>query len=261
MGVLNRNRALLQLKNGLVVSCQPRLNSTLDRASFVAAIAAVAEEQGAVAVRIRGTRDIRAVCRAVDIPVLGIEKINDSESEVYITPTLESVRRVYRAGADIIAMDATERPRPGRRSLAGIVAAVKDSFDVLLMADVATLRQGVEAAKLGFDMVGTTLCGYTKETGDCEGPAFKLARQLVREVDIPVILEGHVHEPDEVRKAFDLGVHAVVVGTAITDFEWLSRRFIEACPKAATPTGEGFSSHNSLRAGVASKTATRQQTS
>jgi N-acylglucosamine-6-phosphate 2-epimerase len=230
---LRKQTTLSRLKNGLIISCQPRPGSALDRSNIVAAMALVAEEQGAVAVRIRGARHIRAVCRAVQIPVLGIEKINDPNSEVYITPTLESVRRVHRAGAQIIAMDATERPRPRQQSLAGIISAAKDAFDALFMADVATFRQGVEAARLGFDMVGTTLCGYTKETQHCKGPAFDLARRLVREIDIPVILEGRVREPDDVRRAFDLGVHAVVVGTAITDIEALSRRFIEACPKAA----------------------------
>lgn len=259
MVILNRNRTLSQLKNGLVVSCQPRLNSPLDRAAFVAAMAAVAEEQEAAAVRIRGARDIRAVCRTVRIPVIGIEKMKGPESEVYITPTLESVRHVYRAGARIIAMDATERPRPYNQSLAGIVAATRDTCDVLLMADVATLRQGVEAARLGFDLVGTTLCGYTKETRHCKGPAFDLARQLVREVDIPVILEGRVHKPDDVRRAFDLGTHAVVVGTAITDLEWLCRRFIEGCQRrASTRSAKGCSSRNKLRVVAASKTAPRK---
>lgn len=261
MFVLNRNSTLSQLKNGLIVSCQPRPGSTLDNSSFVAALAAVAEEQGAVAVRIRSVRDIRAARRTVHIPVIGIEKINDPESEVYITPTLESLRRVHRAGAHIIAMDATERPRPCNQSLTGIVAAAKDTFDTLLMADVATLRQGVEAARVGFDIVATTLCGYTKETRNIQGPAFHLARQLVREVDIPVILEGRVHEPDHVRRAFDLGVHAVVVGTAITHFEWLSRRFIEACPKDRTGSGKGFASHARSRTGAASRTRTRKQKS
>ena len=250
---MRKKTTLSRLKNGLIVSCQPRPGSALDHANFVAALAGVAEQQGAVAVRIRGVRDIRVVRRAVKIPVLGIEKINDPRSEVYITPTLESVRRVYRAGAQIIALDATERPRPGHRSLAEIVAAAKNAFDTLLMADVATLQQGVEAARLGFDMIGTTLCGYTADTRDCTGPALDLARQLVREVDIPVILEGHVHQPDHVRRAFDAGVYAVVVGTAITDFEWLARRFIEACPKVKAkskrrPVSSGIQSQlNSLR--------------
>ena len=226
----NKNSTIQHLKNGLIVSCQPRVGSPLDHPSFVAALSAVAEEQGAVAVRIRETRNIRAVRRAVGIPVIGIEKINYPDSAVYITPTMESVRRVNRAGAQIIALDATERPRPHNRALAEIIVASKNKLNAVIMADVATLQQGIEAAKLGVDLVSTTLYGYTEETRQCQGPAFELARDLIREVDIPVILEGRVHEPDHVRRAFDLGVYAVVVGTAITDFEWLTRRFIGACP-------------------------------
>ena len=258
MFVLDKKDTLSRLKNGLIVSCQPRLTSALDHPRFVAALAIVAEGQGAVAVRIRGVRDIRAVRREVHIPVLGIEKIDDPQSEVYITPTIESVRRVHRAGAHIIAMDATQRPRPRGQSLASIVEAAKDDFNALLMADVATVQQGVEAARLGFDMVGTTLCGYTKETKHCKGPAFDLARKLVREVDVPVILEGRVHEPAHVRRAFDLGAFAVVVGTAITDIEWLSRRFIEACPK----TRRGRKAERSSRmtyGGPASPTPVRRK--
>lgn len=191
----------------------------------------VADQQGAVAVRIRGTRNIRAVRKAVRVPIVGIEKINYPDSDVYITPTLESVRRVHRAGTQIIAIDATERPRPDNRSLSETIEASKNELKTLIMADVATVQQGLEAARLGVDLISTTLYGYTEETQNCQGPGFNLLRHLVREVDIPVILEGRVHDPDQVRKAFDLGAYAVVVGTAITDFEWLSRRFIEACPK------------------------------
>ena len=261
MVVLNKKSTLSQLKCGLIVSCQPRLNSALDHPRFVAALATVAEEQGAVGVRIRGVRNIRAVGRAAHIPIIGIEKINDPDSEVYITPTFESARRVSGAGAQIIAMDATERPRPRGQSLTNIVAAAKDNLDALLMADVATLNQGVEAARLGFDIVATTLYGYTEETRHCTGPAFELARQLVREIKIPVILEGRVREPDHVRKAFDLGVYAVVVGTAITDFAWLTRRFIEACPNVKTGSGEEQPSRrDSQRAGIA-RTRSRKRRS
>ena len=227
---LKKYTILSKLKNGLIVSCQPRVNSAMDRPQFVAALAAVAEEQGAVGVRIRGARNIRAVRRAVQIPVIGIEKINYPASDVYITPTMESVRRVQRAGAQIIAIDATERPRPHRQVLADTIKKAKGEFKALIMADVATLQQGLEAARLGVDLVGTTLCGYTEETQHCQGPALELAGSLVRELNIPVILEGRLHQPDQVRKAFDLGVHAVVVGTAITDIDWLIQRFISACP-------------------------------
>ncbi|HEX5412550.1 MAG TPA: N-acetylmannosamine-6-phosphate 2-epimerase [Terriglobia bacterium] len=238
MVVLNKKSTLLRLKHGLIISCQPRIKSALDHPRFVAALATVAEQQGAAGVRIRGVRDIRAVAGAVDIPTIGLEKITDPDSDVYITPTIESVRRVSRAGAQIIAMDATERPRPKGQHLANIVNAAKDNLDALLMADIATLKEGVEAAKLGFDMVGTTLCGYTENTRHRAGPAFELARRLVREIDIPVILEGRVQKPDHVRKAFELGVYAVVAGTAVTDFEWLARRFIDACPNAKAGSAE-----------------------
>ncbi len=230
MVTLKKSTSILQLKGGLIVSCQPRPHSALDRPRFVAAMAAVAEQQGAVGVRIRGARNIRAVRRAVGVPIVGIEKINYPDSAVYITPTLESVRRIHRAGAQIIALDATERARPYNQSLARIVDESKARLDALLMADVATVRQGLEAAKLGVDMISTTLYGYTQETQHRQAPGFNLLRQLVQEVDIPVILEGRVHEPEQVCKAFDLGAYAVVVGTAITDFEWLTRRFVEACP-------------------------------
>ena len=154
MVTLEKSTSILQLKGGLIVSCQPRPHSALDRPSFVAAMATVAEQQGAVGVRIRGTRNIRAVRRAVGIPIVGIEKINYSDSAVYITPTLESVRRVHRAGAQIIAMDATERPRPRHQSLAEIIDAARTHLDALIMADVATLQQGLEAARLGVAIEG-----------------------------------------------------------------------------------------------------------
>ncbi len=261
MAALKKHRTLSQLKNGLIVSCQPRVHSALDRPAFVAALAAVAEQQGAVAVRINGTRNIRTVHRAVQIPILGIEKINDPDSSVYITPTLESVRRVHRAGAQIIALDGTERPRPHHQSLAEIIDASKTRLDALIMADVATLRQGLEAARLGVDLVSTTLYGYTEETQHCQGPAFDLARQLVRQVDIPVILEGRVHEPEQVRKAFDLGVYAVVVGTAITSIEWLTQRFVAACPNGKS-RGANLRGQGSMRRHpLASESAKRKRKS
>lgn len=230
MANLRKDSPIQSLRNGLIVSCQPRANSTLNHPRFVAALAAAAEEGGAVAVRINGVRNIRAVRQAVQIPIVGIEKMNFPDCPVYITPTIESVRRVHCAGVNLIAIDATERLRPHNQSLADIINASKTELKAVIMADIATLQQGLEAARFGVDLVSTTLYGYTEGTQHCQGPAFTLLRDLVREVGIPVILEGRVHEPDQVRKAFDLGAHAVVVGTAITDFEWLTRRFIEACP-------------------------------
>lgn len=258
MTALKTRSSLSRLKDGLIVSCQPRVDCALDRPQFVAALASTAEEQGAVGVRIRGARNIRAVRRTVQVPVIGIEKINCPDSAVYITPTMESVRRVHRAGAQIIAIDATGRPRPHRQLLADIIKKAKAEFKALIMADVATLQQGLEAAMLGVDVVGTTLYGYTEDTQLCQGPAFELAGRLVRELDIPVILEGRLHQPDQVRKAFDLGVYAVVVGTAITNLDWLVQRFVSACPGGVHEGNEKRSGEHAQRSRPRSQAVKRK---
>jgi N-acylglucosamine-6-phosphate 2-epimerase len=218
------------IRNGLVVSCQVPVSSPLARPSIIAAMALAAEKQGAAGVRINGATNISLTRKKVKVPIIGIEKIRVPRSAVYITPTFESLRRTYNAGADIVAMDFTARRRPGGEDLKRILERARRQFDVVLMADVATLEEGLTAAQLGADLVGTTLFGYTEETSHRKGPAFALLRRLVRRLDVPVILEGGVRSPRDVRKAFDLGAHAVVVGTAITNMEWLTRWFVAATP-------------------------------
>ena len=213
------------------MSCQAPLGSPLNQPNIIAAMARVAEQRGAVGVRINGVRNIRAVRRNVSIALIGIEKQQFDGSPVYITPTREAVRRVYSAGADIIALDCTDRPRPDGQSLAKIIQNAKEKLSAPIMADVATLEQGLTAAALGVDLVATTLYGYTEETKDCRGPAFALLENLVRQVRVPVIVEGRIHTPEQLRQAFDLGAFAVVVGTAITNLDWLTQRFIEETPR------------------------------
>jgi len=194
-------------------------------------MAQVAERHGAVGVRIDGVRNIKAASRKVSVPIIGIEKLRLAGSAVYITPTFESVRRVQGAGADIIALDATGRRRPGSQCLEEIIREAKRSFGAVIMADVATLDEASRAAELGADLVATTLYGYTSSTRSRQGPAFDLVRDASCHLSIPVVLEGHVRKPEEVSKAFDFGAYAVVVGKAITDIEWLVGRFAAAVPK------------------------------
>ncbi len=219
------------IENGLIVSCQAHDHSALNQPRVISAMAVAAQQNEAVGVRINGMRNIKAVRRTVDIPVIGIEKLSLPGYRVYITPTCDSVRRVCLAGADIIAMDFTHRKRPRGQSLAEIIKYAKQNLGAVIMADVATLEEGIRAAELGADLVATTLYGYTDTTQKCHGPAFEVLRDLVRQVKIPVVLEGWVQTPDEVRKAFDLGAYAVVVGSAITNIEWLVQRFVEATPR------------------------------
>lgn len=226
----NTERIVSRLRNGLIVSCQAPETSPLRRSNIIAALALAAQGQGAVGVRVDGSSHIRAVAKAVSLPVIGIEKSHWDDSPVYITPTFASLRRVCRAGADVVALDATARPRPDDQSLEEIIRRARREFSVPLIADVATLTEGLQAEELGFDLIATTLHGYTGCAQAGDSPAFGLLKSLVRRTSVPVILEGRVRTPDHLKRAFDLGAYAVVVGAAITGVEWLVRRFVEATP-------------------------------
>jgi len=224
--------AIRNLKHGLIVSCQASESSPLNRVSLIAALALIAEEEGAVGVRIDGSSNIRAVRKATSLPIVGIEKRRVPECPVYITPTFAALHRVSQAGADIVALDCTTRPRPEGELLDEILGRARHELRVPLMADVATLDEGLAAADLGVDLISTTLHGYTESTRNHCRPAFNLLRNLAGKTGLPVVLEGRVHTPDELRRAFDLGAYAVVVGTAITNPGWLTRKFVEATPGA-----------------------------
>jgi N-acylglucosamine-6-phosphate 2-epimerase len=219
------------LKGGLIVSCQVLEESPLNRPDIISAMAEAAQAQGAVGVRINGDANIKATRKRVKIPIIGIEKLNCHDSPVYITPTFDSLRRVVDAGADIVAVDFTLRTRPSSESLEEIVDRAQRELDIPLMADVATLDEGLEAHKMGAALIATTLYGYTEQTSHVRAPGFTLLSELVARVDTPVILEGGVRKPEDVQRAFSLGAHSVVVGTVITNLEWLVQHFVEACPR------------------------------
>lgn len=233
--------AVQQLRQGLIVSCQLPEDSPLNDSRIIALMAQVAEKHGAKGVRINGTENIRAVRKSVSIAIVGIEKIKSDRTRVRITPDLASARRVLRAGSDIVAMDFTERARPGGQSLSNIVRVLRNDSRAVIMADVATLEQGVMAEKLGADIVATTLHGYTDPSQRPNGPAFRLLSQLASKLKIPVVLEGRVHSIEQARRAFDLGAYAVVVGTAITNMDYLVQQFVSV-------TGNR-NSHKSSRTG------------
>jgi N-acylglucosamine-6-phosphate 2-epimerase len=234
VGSVARKGPVGALFGGLVVSCQAPEDSPLNRPDIISALAQVAEEQGAVGVRINGEANIRATRKKLRIPIIGIEKVRSLNSPVYITPTFESLWRTAKAGPDIVAVDFTERVRPDGQSLEDIVNRARNELGIPIMADVATLDQGLHAHELGASLIGTTLYGYTEETSHLHGPAFGLLRNLVRRVRTPVILEGGIRSPEDVRRAFSLGAHAVVVGRVITNLEWLVHYFVEACPRKRT---------------------------
>ena len=156
-------------------------------------------------------------------------------SRVYITDTFAEAEAIAEAGADIIALDATARPRSDGLSLSQLIASIHDRLNKPVWADISSVGEGLSAAACGADVISTTLYGYTEET-KCAGdapPDFSLLGTLVRELSLPVVLEGRVWQPEDVRRAFELGAHAVVVGSAITRPQLITRRFVHAIPPRA----------------------------
>ena len=220
-----------QIKGGLIVSCQAPAGSPLAKPEIIAALAETAGQNGAVAVRIDTPAHVRAVRRAVEVPIFGIYKIVSDASDVYITPTFAAAREIAEAGADVIAIDATFRPRPDDENLTEIVSRIREELGLPVMADVATLDEGLKAATAtGVDFVSTTLSGYTNNTKHITEPDFDLVEKLARNLDLPVICEGRLRCAEDVRRAFDCGAFAVVIGGAITGVDQLVQHFVSATP-------------------------------
>ena len=225
------NKILENWRGGLIVSCQAPADSPLAVPEIIAAFAETAERHGAVGVRIDSPAHIAAVKSRVKIPVLGIYKIVTGESEVYITPTFEAARKVGNAGADVLAVDATRRPRPNGETLESLVEDIRKRLNKLVMADVSTFEEGLYAAeKLGVEVISTTLSGYTSETKHLQEPDFQLVEKLSKNLLIPVICEGRLRSTADVKRAFNSGAFAVVVGGAITGVDLLVERFVAATP-------------------------------
>lgn len=221
--------ALLEsLKGKLIVSCQAYEMEPLHGSELMARMAQAAKEGGAAAIRANGPEDIRAIKRQTGLPVIGIWKKFYPDSDIYITPGWEEATEVLQAGADIIAIDATVRRRPGGQRLEDIVARLKQTGKALLMADVSTLEEGKCAASIGFDLVSTTLAGYTAYSRQTHLPDFELIAELGAGLDVPVIAEGRIGTPDQALRCLTEGAHCVVVGTAITRPHVLTEKFAEA---------------------------------
>jgi N-acylglucosamine-6-phosphate 2-epimerase len=214
------------LRGGLVVSVQAPEGSPLAGGSHMAAIALAAEAGGAAGIR---TQDVAAVKEAIGLPVVGLRKRRREGSDVYITPTLDDARAVAAAGADVVAVDATLRPRQDGVGLAALVA----ELPVPVLADVDSVAAGLAAREAGAGAVATTLAGYTGGAALPDGPDLELVAALASELDCPVFAEGRIASPDQVRAAFEAGAFAVVVGTAITDPVALTRRFAAASLRSA----------------------------
>lgn len=216
------------LQGSLIVSCQAYPGEAMRDPRTMAQVAAAVVEGGAAAVRAQGLEDIHQVAAAVEVPVIGIWK--DGTEGVFITPTLEHCLAVIDAGADILALDGTTRPRPDGRSFAETVTAVRERFDGPLMADCDSVESALLAGELGVEIIGTTLAGYTDARPRTVGPDLELLEALAGRLPASsaLVAEGRIHSPAQAAAARATGAHAVVVGTAITHPTSLTRWFREA---------------------------------
>ncbi|MEA5447186.1 N-acetylmannosamine-6-phosphate 2-epimerase [Leptolyngbya sp. CCNP1308] len=219
---------LESLRGGLIVSCQAPADSPLHNAAAIAAMAEAALNRGAVGVRIDTPDHIQAVRGRCRHPIIGLWKQVMPPSEVYITPQFHHAEAVAQAGSDIIAVDATQRPRPSGETLRQIIQHIHQRLNRLVMADVDTLDNALKAIDAGADCVGTTLFGYTAATKTEAPPGFDLLQAMVQQCSVPIICEGGIASPEQARQALDLGAHAVVVGTAITGIDSLVQRYVSA---------------------------------
>ncbi len=221
---------LAAVKGKLIVSCQALADEPLHGASVMAKMAVAAKFGGAAAIRANGPADIRAIKRAVDLPVIGLYKQGDSG--VYITPTFDAAAEIVDAGADVIALDCTDRPRPDGARIGELLERIHRELRLPTFADVSTLNEAIAAADMGVAMVAPTLSGYTANSPTQDGPDFDLLAQMIEALPIPVIAEGRIHTPEQARRALDMGAWAVVVGSAITRPRTITARFAQALEQA-----------------------------
>ncbi|MEK4730203.1 N-acetylmannosamine-6-phosphate 2-epimerase [Paenibacillus sp. FSL L8-0641] len=222
---------LSKVQHGLIVSCQALPGEPLHGADSMVKMALAAQQGGAVAIRANGASDVRAIKQAISLPVIGLIKRDYDDSDIYITPTLREMEELVEAGADIIALDATLRPRPAGCKLKRLIDYAHEQ-GVTSMADISTLEEALHAASLGADCVSTTLSGYTPYSAQIEGPDLELVRRASELVPVPLIAEGKIYDPAQVEEAFRMGAHAVVVGSAITRPQLITQRFADAARKA-----------------------------
>ncbi|MGG6297525.1 N-acetylmannosamine-6-phosphate 2-epimerase [Leptolyngbya sp. AN02str] len=207
------------LKGGLIVSCQAPVESPLHDSYVIAAMAQASVQQGAVGVRIDTPSHVAAVRDRVTAPIIGLWKQQFDGSDVYITPQFEHAKAIAQAGADIIAIDATPRSRPGGEDLATLIARIHNELNKPVMADIDSLDSAIAAVEAGADVLGTTLYGYTQDTHHSDPPGLDLLAKMSSTFRVPTLCEGGIASPEMARQALNLGAYAVVVGTAITGID------------------------------------------
>ena len=221
-----------KLKHGLIVSCQAEMGSSFNSPEGVTMFAKAAVAGGAAGIRSEGIEKSKMILESVDVPVIGLIKSKFNDGSVRITGSFSDVDDLSAINCSIIAIDGTFRKRDG---LTGpeFIHRIKSEFDALIMADIAKEDEAIECEQAGADFISTTLNGYTPETEADKiiYPNFELVKVLTQKIKMPVIAEGRINSPEAAKKMIELGVFAVVVGTAITRPQIITSWYVDAIKK------------------------------
>ncbi|MDU5105189.1 N-acetylmannosamine-6-phosphate 2-epimerase [Clostridium sp.] len=214
-----------EMNRGLIVSCQALENEPLHSSYIMSRMAVAAKEGGANGIRANSIEDIMAIKKEVDLPVIGIIKINYDNIKPYITPTMKEVDLLVNSGVDVIAVDATMN-----QDEEFLKEIFKKYPNQSFMADISTVEEGLRADKLGFKYIGTTLVGYTEHSKGMNN--FEVLEALIKECKADIIAEGNFDTPEKARLALEKGAYAVVVGSAITRPQLITKKFSDEILKA-----------------------------
>lgn len=224
------NNKIETVHKKLIVSCQALPAEPLHSSFIMGRMALAAKEGGAAGIRANTKEDIAEIRKNVDLPIIGIVKRDYPDCKVYITPTMKEIDELMEVKPEIIAIDATKDLRPNGVAVDEFYAQIREKYpNQLLMADCSTYEEAKHADELGFDFIGTTLVGYTEQSKDMkiEQNDFELIKKIVKNVKHNVIAEGNINTPEKVKRVMQLGVFSIVVGSAITRPQLITKTFVD----------------------------------
>ncbi len=217
--ILENEKLIASLKDGLIVSCQVKKDDPFYMEGIIGAMAKAAAWGGAAAIRANSPQQIREVKESCDLPVIGLWKIDSPNSDVFITPSMEAVDAIIEAGSDIVAVDTTDRLNADGEKAYTIIKKIQNKYpDKLIFADIRNADEAEKAAALGAHFVAPTLYRFGSNPKSTDNPDFEEFAEIVRRCEGKAypIMEGKIKTPEEAMQSLYLGAHAVVVGSAIT---------------------------------------------